>query len=217
LKSQTGRVIADGEYWVAVQRLWSFDEPRWRWSRLVKNCQRLLALLGLGRETAPGDSDLQEVTQLIDVYGWQPTDQMGNQGNQMGNQVGKQAGKQVGKQAGKQPALPIELEVNRLVSIILALADVRRFHSTALNLQSVAHPAESGCRMLPVSWRTLIEELIKERGLSSDEEKYLCFCVTVCPDWLRLLKPGPWNLDSRAKFMTKFLRSILNNHRLFDT
>ncbi len=176
-----------------MQRLWSFDDPRARWTRLVKNSERLL-----GRAKTQDLPSLRELKQLIDAYRWQP-DRLPRTQEQ-----GKQEQERE-EQGGEEDHL-----VNRFVSLIFALADIGRFHSSVLNLSSIVALDQQAIEMLPLPWAALTEEIARARGLSADQKQYLCFCATVCPDWLRLSQPGPWSADSRAKFCRRFFRSIKN-------
>ncbi len=188
------RKASEHEYWTAIQRIWTFEEPSSRWARLYKSAAKI------AQSTYTFDTDgkwlqCQDVL-FREIYG--PADYSSCY------------------LSACFAAFYALAEIERYddgAFTCCAAYDVWDEKKTVLRSGSTGREVDAGTGESQLL-KTLLRHIIGKRDLSIHQASFLQYCVWSTPDWTRMLKDGPWNGDSRVDFIRTILKDPLNVHLL---
>jgi hypothetical protein len=184
--SQKRRIATETEFWTAVQRLWTFEEPQNRWSRLMKSLGKVRAQSGLESEPLA----TQELL-FAGVYGIERL---------------PEGGLSKASQSDQAPAVR-----NLFFSAALALRELQIFNEQALEFcapnlhQGLPEQRTEGLA------ESLLRIVCEQHQLAPLPRAFLAHRLKACPDWSRLFQSGEWATDSRALFARSILEHCQTN------
>ncbi|HEY9757707.1 MAG TPA: ATP-dependent endonuclease [Oculatellaceae cyanobacterium] len=182
------RTATDAEFWTAIQRLWTFEEPHNRWIRLLKNLSRLRAQTGLDVESISTQESL-----FAGVYGLTG---LANTASVMQADCGS----------------PRQV-LNAFFSAGLALRELMVFQESAFDFCR-SRLREAPVEQKSNEFVKSLLSGLNEYQLEPEQFAFIAHRVVASPDWFRLLQPGEWTSDTRAEFVTHVLQhseSTLNS------
>ncbi|HEY9682118.1 MAG TPA: ATP-dependent endonuclease [Oculatellaceae cyanobacterium] len=174
------RTATDAEFWTAIQRLWTFEEPHNRWIRLLKNLSRLRAQTGLDVESI----SLQE-SLFAGVYGLS-------------------ASAETAALAPADCGSPRQI-LNAFFSAGLALRELILFHESAFDF-CLSRPRQLSLEQKSNDFVKSLLAGLSEYKLEPQQFAFVAHRVATSPDWFRLLQPGEWTFDPRAEFVALVLQ-----------
>jgi hypothetical protein len=181
------RKASEQEYWTAIQRIWTFEEPSSRWARLCKSASKIAPSTYTFDTNGKWNQSQDEV--FGEIYG--PADDSACWLSAFF--------------AACYALAEIERYDNGAFAYC-AQNNVLDGKDTSVSIDGVGSEGDAGIGASKLV-KTLVQHIIDKRNLSMQQASFLQHCVRSTPDWIRLLESGPWTGDSRVDFV----RSILAN------
>ena len=183
-------VPSPDDFWTMIQRYFSLEEPSSRWSKQRKSLLKLL------KRVESSNPDLDSMTLemrsriISQFFGFGNSDTLDSV-----VQLSELSGR-------KKSCANITGSINRAISVLFALEDLRRFQKLAFDLwmkdDTLSHSAAT-----PFAY-----SLRDTLPISDSESAWLISAELSQICWTRLLNEGPWIGDSRWLFLTAVMESI---------
>ena len=195
------RKASDQEYWTAIQRLWTFEEPFSRWGRLCKSAAKI-ASSTYTFDTNAKSKESEEVL-FHEIYG--PADSASSRLSAFFAICFALA--EIDRY--QDGAFRYCVQNNGQGGATLAAQSTLNGLDMADTGGIVGRDGDDGYEgFAPI--KSLLLHTVEKRSLSTPQSSFLEHCVRSTPDWTRLLENGPWVNDQRVDFIRSVLKEILN-------
>jgi hypothetical protein len=190
------RKASDQEYWTAVQRIWTFENPSGRWARLCKSAAKIAPLTYIAtrndKQSISRDELFHEIYSASDTSAFLTSI--------LYSICFALAEIERYDEGAFQYCLQNDIRAGKnsppggFVQKTMAAGEI-----------------EPDFVKVPLHIKGLLQQLISEKKLSNLQSSFLEHCAWTSPDWTRLLGIGPWGDDSRVEFIRSIMQDPLNS------